>query len=1175
MNILRVVSKRRERKLRQRFAVRRCGKLSFQALEERRLLALLTNGQGPGQVTIEVNEQGAFGASASLAVNNPNSPAGNAVGDAWFTPEGASGPMGAVYESGVAVGLLPSGSREFLTAGTIAGTGDNASGFFTAPSDDTPQGNGERHSRFFWPNSVLQPNNPNAIPPGAMLAFELEQSLVDLASGGSQDGTALVQEYQITNVSSGPLSFELVRYFDGDLFTAVAGGSGTDPLLDSGGAKTFDSRRGVTVFQTDGFPSSGGGGGSGMLPTIGEVDNGTFIDNDVPTSTVGYFGYEPVAGGSALQSEVTVEGRSGNLFQQQDFIFDFNNFIDVGSDGGAFDLNSTTITMQPTLVSPDLVVSEGHFQGPNGQVNWRAESTLMNGLPTVFNTVQFSSSSPLGNIRFINYLDEDVFGVSDDILHTAGTPGQADFRAFTLDNSERVGFSHGGVYQPGPGLVNATYEGWAADQFSDLRDVITNGGTSYSVMGNIDTSDLPAFNDPDLGQVFGPEDITTAFAWRVDPNATSATITTFLELVPEDPSGGGDPTFIGVQTTGLGASADRWEVGLAGDNLPAKPAGDLLNRIVSGLPLRNDVIPASADPNSDGLRDNLADVAIARSQRFLNVDPGETVVFTTFTLFGHPPASLVSPPPPLGTIEGIKFEDSNGNGQRDSGESGVSGFQIFADLNQNGVRDSGEPFDTSDSAGRYSFQVAPGTYLVREVVLSGWTQTFPSCGCHTVNVPSAGSLITGIDFGNKRDVGRIEGTKFNDLDGDGVFDSGEPGVSGVTIFLDEDDDGQLDAGEPSVLTNSFGDYALVNVAPGDYIVLEVLPPGTQQTFPSSSGHHVTVSSGQTVSGVDFGNQVQGGAVSGFVWNDLNRNGDFESSEFRISMVTVFVDLDNDGALDQGEPQATTDSQGMYTITGVTPGSRIVREVVPSDFIQTFPASGFHSVNVAAGQTVSDVNFGNVRGEIRGVKFNDANGNGVQGPQEFGISGVTIFLDLDDNAVLDPAEPQTLTDSSGGYVFQNLAPGSYIVREVTPSGFVQTAPGGDGAHRPPLAAGQIVSGLNFGNQSGGGEAELPIPAFAAEDVDRNGRVDLLDLLAVIAAVRASQDQGFAAATAISADVTGDERLFVNDVLRVVQYLRTFPDVSGEGERESDESEIEPLHPLSIDFDLLADDIARRR
>jgi len=271
------------------------------------------------------------------------------------------------------------------------------------------------------------------------------------------------------------------------------------------------------------------------LPTGPEVDNGLLIDNDVLQATVGHFEYLPASGGSAAGSGVTVLGRT-QLLTNADFIFDYTNFIDVGSDGGAVDLGATTITQAPQLISPDVVTSAGNFAGTNAQIDWTMESRFNNGEAVLYNTLTLNSASPLGDLQFIAYLDEDVFGISDDILFLSGTPGQADFRAYTLDGPERFGFSQGGIYEPGPELVNATWDGWAADQFSDLTNIITGAGTTYSVPGNIDATDLPLFTDPDLSPVYGPEDITTAFAWTPDPQASSATIVSFLELIRQDPT---------------------------------------------------------------------------------------------------------------------------------------------------------------------------------------------------------------------------------------------------------------------------------------------------------------------------------------------------------------------------------------------------------------------------------------------------------------------------------------------------------------------------------------------------------------------------------------------------------------------------------------------------------------
>ena len=294
-------------------------------------------------------------------------------------------------------------------------------------------------------------------------------------------------------------------------------------------------------FTPDGDPmndtnANGDRLGRAKLPTGPEVDNGTLIDNDVLPNIPGRWLFDVLNGGeSGSRGGITAQGRT-QLFSDVDVIFDFLNFIDVGANGSAFDLGSTTITQPATLVAPDLVVSEGSFNGQNGTVNWRLETTLEDGIPTVFNKLILTSEQPLGTLRFINYLDEDVLNIDDDFLYLVGTPGQEDFRAFTLDNAERIGFSQGGIYTAGPGLENATYDGFAADKFADLLSAIQGSGTTYSPAGNIDTTDLTPMNDPELGQIYGLADVTTAFAWSVDPNATSATITSFLDLVPRDPA---------------------------------------------------------------------------------------------------------------------------------------------------------------------------------------------------------------------------------------------------------------------------------------------------------------------------------------------------------------------------------------------------------------------------------------------------------------------------------------------------------------------------------------------------------------------------------------------------------------------------------------------------------------
>lgn len=105
--------------------------------------------------------------------------------------------------------------------------------------------------------------------------------------------------------------------------------------------------------------------------------------------------------------------------------------------------------------------------------------------------------------------------------------------------------------------------------------------------------------------------------------------------------------------------------------------------------------------------------------------------------------------PSTGEFSGAKWNDLNGNGQRDTDESGLPGVTIYVDSNQNGALDQGEPSKVTDVDGAYVFtDLATGVIQVREVVPDGFNQTFPIAGYHELPLVS-GLLVFGVDFGNK------------------------------------------------------------------------------------------------------------------------------------------------------------------------------------------------------------------------------------------------------------------------------------------------------------------------------------------------------------------------------------------------------------------------------------------
>ena len=255
---------------------------------------------------------------------------------------------------------------------------------------------------------------------------------------------------------------------------------------------------------------------------------------------------------------------------------------------------------------------------------------------------------------------------------------------------------------------------------------------------------------------------------------------------------------------------------------------------------------------------------------------------------------------PPGTKEGRKFEDLNGDGDDESGtDPALGGWTINAYLDDGDAVLSATEYaagaagsDVTDALdGSYLLTLAPGDYIVCEVLTAGWTQTYPT-GAHAEAADcstgadlgpvgyaiaiESGDELTGNDFGNFELVTK-SGTKFNDLDGDGDLTDGVA-LDGWTINLYADDgDGVPDAGDALVDSAVTGDggwadgyYEFPDLGPGTYFVCEASMVGWVQTYPNLAGGEVidtcddiagnepfgyafTTSSGTDLTGNDFGN----------------------------------------------------------------------------------------------------------------------------------------------------------------------------------------------------------------------------------------------------------------------------------------------------------------------------------
>jgi large repetitive protein len=202
------------------------------------------------------------------------------------------------------------------------------------------------------------------------------------------------------------------------------------------------------------------------------------------------------------------------------------------------------------------------------------------------------------------------------------------------------------------------------------------------------------------------------------------------------------------------------------------------------------------------------------------------------------------------SIIGTAYNDLNRNAVKDTGDAGISGWEVFADVNSNGTRDEGEPRTTTDSAGNYNLRVAPGTYTVRIARPAPWIASKSSEEFKTVTVSSA---TVSANFGSVIPADTATGFKWLDLNGDGIRDPGEPPLAGVYVYLDLDGDERPDIGEPASLTKADGSYNLTPPGPGTYTIREVVAPGYVQTFPAAGKHTVVYDGRNPLRGYDFGN----------------------------------------------------------------------------------------------------------------------------------------------------------------------------------------------------------------------------------------------------------------------------------------------------------------------------------
>jgi len=177
--------------------------------------------------------------------------------------------------------------------------------------------------------------------------------------------------------------------------------------------------------------------------------------------------------------------------------------------------------------------------------------------------------------------------------------------------------------------------------------------------------------------------------------------------------------------------------------------------------------------------------------------------------------------------------------------------------------------------------------------------------------------------------------------------------------------------------------------------------------------------------------------------DKADNKDSGISDNGLENWAIFIDVNGNSSLDSGEVSENTNTNGNFSFSDLIPDDYQVCEVEQGGWLRTQPVnSNCQSVTVLAGQDTPNVDFGNFQKvKIKGKKCEDPNGNGdfLAGHGEedcLPLEGwqIELYTDLNSSAV-----ETAFTNSNGIYEFSDLTPGKYYLKEILPSGWVQTRP----------------------------------------------------------------------------------------------------------------------------------------
>ncbi len=404
----------------------------------------------------------------------------------------------------------------------------------------------------------------------------------------------------------------------------------------------------------------------------------------------------------------------------------------------------------------------------------------------------------------------------------------------------------------------------------------------------------------------------------------------------------------------------------------------------------------------------------------------------------------------------------------------------------------------------------------------------------------------------------VSGTVWDDADGDGVQDAGEPGLAGATVVvLDE-----FFSVQSMVSTDADGRYAFTGL-PDDTIMslgFAPPPPGPWAGSPQNVGSDTTDSDADPFTGetapftltsnevlildAGFGAPVE---ITGRAWRDLNSNNAQDVGE--PGLPDVFICLN---PVDFPCDLATyTDADGNYSFL-VPAGDYSLDFDEITDFTHATADVGSDAIDSDAAVVdgvvpTFTVSLGDVVAFDAGYQttgfgdrvWRDLNEDGVQDADEPGLAGVAVDLYDSSGFVIS-----TTTDVNGDYGFLNLTPGDYAAVFNLPTGnsFSPQDAGADDAldsDADPGTGRTITLTLSAGQLDLSWDAGLTKPFFIVDNLNEYSDTTLGDGLCddttSVAAFPYGECSLRAAIEEANADPDFDVIQFDNTVFSVTQTI----------------------------------------